>query len=216
MPVCYFMWVKLWSLRQMVWKNVRGDLRIKNSILADLWINILKLFRLMLSFHSPNASLPQNINTTAMVTQKTPTNPITMGSPNGAQNYTPNNNNLNNEESAKSSTAVSGFVPGADEYEICRPVVFQCRNCRTIVGDSGDLEVADPVNKFIVFRGNHPNITIRPEWHWSQEEYSFGSLYQDVACTKCDSIIGVRYHTTNANTDHLRNMFTLSASALFV
>jgi hypothetical protein len=165
----------------------------------------------MLSFHSPNASLPQNINT--MAAQKTLPNPLTMAPPNVPPSNAPNNI-FPTEESAKPISA--GLVPGADEYEICRPVVFQCRNCRTIVGDSGDLEVADPTNKFIVFRGSHPNITIRPEWHWSQEEYSFGSLYQDVACTKCDSVIGVRYHTTNANTDHLRNMFTLSASALFV
>ena len=171
----------------------------------------------MLSFHSPNASLPQNINTIAMTGSKSPIN-IPPQTPNIIQNI---GNNLGQDEQARTNpsvgnTTTTGSVPGADEFEICRPVVFQCRNCRTIVGDSGDLEVADPVNKFIVFRGNHPNISTRPEWHWSQEDYSFGSLYQDVACTKCDSVIGVRYHTTNANTDHLRNMFTLSASALFV
>ena len=195
-----------------------GDTSAEGFLLFHVHrINKFKLFRVMLSFHSPNASLPQNINTAVTSSSKSPIINVPPSTPHNIQNI--GNNFGGDDQTGTNSTSgntLVGSVPGADEYEICRPVVFQCRSCRTIVGDSGELEVADPVNKFIVFRGHHPNISIRPEWHWSQEDYSFGSLYQDVACTKCDSVIGVRYHTTNANTDHLRNMFTLSASALFV
>ena len=99
---------------------------------------------------------------------------------------------------------------------IQRPVVFQCQQCRTIVADSSDLLCTDAVNKLVVFRDHHRNISILPEWHWSQEEYSFGSLYQSLVCAKCSTEIGVRYHTTNANIDNLRDMFTLFTGALFL
>ena len=118
----------------------------------------------------------------------------------------------NNEAPTTPST---NTIPGASTGEaITRPCVFQCLTCRSIVSDSSDLECVMHEHKLIVFRTHHPNVDVLANWHWSQETYSFGSLYQDLACAKCGTVIGVQYKTTNAEMDKLRDKYALYSGKL--
>jgi hypothetical protein len=101
--------------------------------------------------------------------------------------------------------------------KIFRPVVFQCKLCRTIVADSADLSATDPQQRLVAFRkATHPNILVRPEWHLQQDGPAFGSVFQSLACRNCQGELGMRYHTTNSGTDHLRGLLSLKTEALFM
>ena len=118
---------------------------------------------------------------------------------------------------ATSDAAASAGKSAANLQGIFHPVVFQCRQCRTIVADSSDLLAADARHRHVVFRREeHANIVVQPEWHLEQDGFAFGSVYQKLLCRNCDREVGVRYHTTNAELDHLRGMLTLKTECLFV
>jgi hypothetical protein len=100
--------------------------------------------------------------------------------------------------------------------EISRPVVFQCSSCRTIVADSTDLVDRRADLRWVIFACQHGNVRISPDWLFSNDGSTYGCLYNPLHCSKCDTVIGVTFHTTNAAIEALRGKFILFTSTLLV
>lgn len=114
-------------------------------------------------------------------------------------------------------TAAAAMNSDDRKRQIFRPVVFQCKQCRCIVADSSDLSTTDRQERLVSFRRDtHPNIVVKPEWQLKQDGFAYGSVYQVLQCRNCHADLGVRFHTTNADFDHLRGMLTLRTEALLV
>lgn len=158
---------------------------------------------------SPLSHINANIiGTMPSFTLARQTSPISNTNPTLAQSSTSN---------VGGSASPSPTQNSEKTRKIFRPVVFQCKHCRSIVADSADLAATDPQQRLVAFRKTtHPNIIVQPEWHLQQEGAAFGSVYQSLACRNCQDDLGIRYHTTNAGTDHLRGLLSLKTEALFM
>jgi hypothetical protein len=114
---------------------------------------------------------------------------------------------LNNGTTPTNNTATSNH--GMDVF---RPVVFQCKHCRSIVADSADLASTDAQQRLLAFRRPaHPNISVKQEWQVSANGQA---VFQGLACRGCGLELGVRYQSTSVEMDHLRGMMTLRTECL--
>jgi len=92
------------------------------------------------------------------------------------------------------------------------PTVFQCRECRAILGDSTTLVSAQ---QEAVTISDGSKLTVNTDAiETSQKGLDRGSTYEKVECSQCKAVIGRRYLTTPRELDNLRDQFTLQQELL--
>ncbi|EWM29646.1 protein mis18-alpha [Nannochloropsis gaditana] len=101
----------------------------------------------------------------------------------------------------------------ANDATVTAYVVFQCAECRRIVGDSLGLSSADEELRHITLRGAC-GIVRGPCTRTSEEGNDRGSTFHELFCEGCSTLLGKVYLTTPPRLDGARNLFTLSTDAL--
>ena len=115
--------------------------------------------------------------------------------------------------------------------ELSNPIVFQCRQCSAIVGDSFDLVAADSATSTVALAsegfdftaltslnvppssGAH-NIEVQQTLSRSAEGVDAGCEFHALFCQSCNSEIGRQYVSTKGAIDHLRRHFTLHKASI--
>eukprot|EP00128_Syssomonas_multiformis_P006831 Colp12_sorted_trinity150504_noHs@2365 len=92
----------------------------------------------------------------------------------------------------------------AQEQEIDAPLVFQCKNCRCIVGDSFSWVSAHEGLNAVCLEEPSPFVKMVNELHTSYSGTDIGSTYLRFLCSSCDSVIGKIYKTTARHLDAIR------------
>jgi len=96
-------------------------------------------------------------------------------------------------------------------------LVFQCHTCRSIVGDSSALILADNTLKIIALRAvSCVSLSfMEKDLETSKSGTDIGSTYYSFSCAHCRSTLGRVYQTTNSNIDFIRNYFAFDLNAIF-
>lgn len=105
------------------------------------------------------------------------------------------------------------------------PLVFQCRGCRSILGDSLTWVAAEETIQAIALKGTPdptrtrwwlmsaravaPGVKVLSEFDTARSGADAGSSFMPLACNFCDVRVGRVYQTTPQTLDHLRQQFTL-------
>jgi Yippee zinc-binding/DNA-binding /Mis18, centromere assembly len=100
----------------------------------------------------------------------------------------------------------------ADEL-VTRPVVFQCKRCRSILGDSLGL-VAVNAELEVVVLGRTKGVTVGSELEVSRGGIEASSTFHAAFCASCGARVGRVFRTTPSTLDAMRDMFSLDRSAL--
>ncbi|OQS02408.1 hypothetical protein THRCLA_05213 [Thraustotheca clavata] len=100
-----------------------------------------------------------------------------------------------------------------DEVEVTGPVIFQCKTCRSIVGDSISFVASNSDSRTVTLAYVlHTHMSKSPLTATSGLDK--GNTYLEVLCSQCQSILGKSYIATTPALDQLRNLFTLDTDAL--
>eukprot|EP00056_Hartaetosiga_gracilis_P003798 m.67588 g.67588 ORF g.67588 m.67588 type:complete len:213 (-) comp11581_c0_seq5:110-748(-) len=97
--------------------------------------------------------------------------------------------------------------------EIDAPLVFQCRSCKRIVGDTFAWICSDEELNTITLKYAAPSVTIGDVLETSTQKRDMGSTYMRFTC-ECDAVIGRVYKTTARHLDHIRDLLTFDRDAL--
>jgi Yippee zinc-binding/DNA-binding /Mis18, centromere assembly len=93
------------------------------------------------------------------------------------------------------------------ETDIKNPLVFSCKKCKTILGDSYSMVISNAdVN--VVALSSASNITRSAEVFTSKFGADVGSTYYSFMCTSCHFTVGRYYLTTSSDLDNLRGRFS--------
>ena len=115
---------------------------------------------------------------------------------------------------AMDSTASAGLegTRSLDNSDALPPaMVFQCANCRTIVGDSFSWLMAQRELSAIILHKVTENVCqSAPPVNEDNASYSY------LLCNSCNEPLGRRYHTTPPELYHLFNKFALCLDAIIV
>ena len=95
-------------------------------------------------------------------------------------------------------------APSLPETPISCPLVLQCLQCRTIVGDTCSVVSLDPALRTIILQKKGENASLQNELHTSQGGVDYGSTYHLVECKKCGAALGRMYRTTPPELDQWR------------
>ncbi|KAL1924765.1 uncharacterized protein VTP21DRAFT_4419 [Calcarisporiella thermophila] len=98
--------------------------------------------------------------------------------------------------------------------EIDSPLVFQCKNCHFIVGDSFAWLSADQNLKAITLNSTSEHVKISDELKTSTDGIDLGSAYVNLLCKSCGAILGRVYKTTPRILDNIRDMFTFNLDSV--
>ena len=101
----------------------------------------------------------------------------------------------------------------AGKQEINAPLVFQCKSCGVIVGDSWTMQSSDEGMETITLAAAS-NVSRAQEPVTSKEGADMGSTFHLLHCAKCEALLGRVYLTTARQLDPLRDMFTFSTAAV--
>ncbi|ESO88494.1 hypothetical protein LOTGIDRAFT_234549 [Lottia gigantea] len=94
------------------------------------------------------------------------------------------------------------------------PIVFQCENCRTIIGDSFASVSSNSTLKMVTLDRVTKKVRIRDKLVSSSHTTDLGSSYNPLACETCNSDLGRIYRTTTIHLDELRDKFSLYVDRL--
>jgi hypothetical protein len=108
--------------------------------------------------------------------------------------------------------AEGGEAQNADEL-VTRPVVFQCKRCRSILGDSLALVGVNPVLQVVVLARTR-GVRLSDKLEMSRDAADDASTFHAAYCESCGSHVGRVFRTTPATLDPLRDMYSLDRSAL--
>ena len=97
--------------------------------------------------------------------------------------------------------------------EVDTPLVFQCLQCRSIVGDSLSV-VSINQNMQLITLSAADNIRREREVYTSKSGDDIGSTYYRFSCKLCSSVIGRYYLTTSKDLDSLREQFSFDIQAV--
>ncbi|OQR88230.1 hypothetical protein ACHHYP_07043 [Achlya hypogyna] len=100
-----------------------------------------------------------------------------------------------------------------EEVEVTGPVVFQCKTCRSIIGDSmsfvqSNVDTRTVTLAFVLH--THKSKTALT----ANSGFDKGNTYHEILCSQCQSILGKSYIATTPALDELRNLHTLDTDAL--
>ncbi|KAK6168477.1 hypothetical protein SNE40_021001 [Patella caerulea] len=96
-----------------------------------------------------------------------------------------------------------------DEKNNDLPMVFQCENCRTVVGDTICPVIANNSLRLITLDKVTNKVRIREKLISSSSSADLGSSYNPLICETCNSDLGRIYRTTTFQLDDLRNKYSL-------
>lgn len=86
-------------------------------------------------------------------------------------------------------------------------VIFQCKGCKSVLGDSSAFVASDRELEVICVNGVTSVVTSAEVLETSTEGADVGSTFRPLHCSSCKLIIGRVYKTTPKEFDHFRNMF---------
>ena len=102
---------------------------------------------------------------------------------------------------------------GEEEQKVDTPLVFQCKSCSIIIGDSWSMMSSDAEMETITLSAAS-NVSRADEAVTSQQGIDVGSTFHLLHCGKCTAHLGKVYLTTARALDALRDMFTFSTDAV--
>lgn len=94
------------------------------------------------------------------------------------------------------------------------PIVFQCKGCKNIIGDSSAFVSADQQLEVICVHAVTSLVSSSECLETSTEGADMGSTFRPLQCTSCNLVIGRVYRTTPKELDHLRNMFSFDVEQI--
>jgi hypothetical protein len=101
----------------------------------------------------------------------------------------------------------------AEEDEVDAPLVFQCKSCSIIIGDSWSMQSSDAEMETITLSAA-ANVSRADEAVTSKQGADVGSTFHLLHCGKCAAHLGKVYLTTARAFDALRDMYTFSTDAV--
>lgn len=122
----------------------------------------------------------------------------------------PSSSRTDSSSSSESSSELSTeIVPSSDGTEsvVRNPLVFSCKKCRTIVGDSLGFKDSFKDLKVIILRSTVN--CIRGTAATSKTSVDAGSSYFTLQCNYCKEVIGRAYASTPEKLDVLRKNYAL-------
>ena len=93
-------------------------------------------------------------------------------------------------------------------------LVFQCRQCRTVLGDSLSMVSNDGDLRLVCLSAASSVYVADKEPRTSASAKDAGSTFFHVHCAGCQSVVGCVYRTTPRALDDLRDMVSLNADAI--
>ncbi|XP_068741550.1 protein Mis18-alpha-like isoform X2 [Montipora capricornis] len=93
-------------------------------------------------------------------------------------------------------------------------VIFQCKGCKSILGDSSAFVASDRELEVICVNGVTSVVTSAEVLETSTEGADMGSTFRPLHCSSCQLIIGRVYKTTPKEFDHFRNMFCFDSEQI--
>ena len=103
------------------------------------------------------------------------------------------------------------------EPQVNNPLVFLCRQCQSIVGDSFHMTSSEQQLNAVVLNAGHPKNTkvLRDgQFSTSQRGADAGATFWELSCAVCTATVGKVYETTPRALDRLRGMHCFSRDAL--
>ncbi|KAJ1854831.1 hypothetical protein IWW56_001669 [Coemansia sp. RSA 2131] len=97
---------------------------------------------------------------------------------------------------------------GTDE-SINGPVIFSCAKCRTILGDTFAYVASIPERNLFALHAVPDSVACSKARKMSTARGEEDSVYYELICTECDSVVGRRYVTTVEDMDVIRNAYSL-------
>lgn len=97
--------------------------------------------------------------------------------------------------------------------DIAAPLVFSCRKCRTIIGDSYSYVLAEMASGTITLT-SASNIQRSADVYTSKSGFDIGSTYFNFDCNSCIAPLGKYYLTTSKELDHMREKFTFNIDSI--
>jgi len=88
--------------------------------------------------------------------------------------------------------------------EVSNPLVFQCKSCRCILGDSFAFASSDEGLMTLTLMAASDNVQVETELATSNEGKDLGSSFRKLRCKNCQSVVGRMYISTPRLLDHLR------------
>lgn len=92
------------------------------------------------------------------------------------------------------------------------PLVFQCRNCKTIIGDSFSWVCSMEELKTLTLSATAP-LKVCAQLETSQQQFDLGSTFNSLEC-HCGVQIGRVYKTTARHLDAIRDLFTFNLDCI--
>ena len=111
---------------------------------------------------------------------------------------------------------VSAHNPRGMATEVNNPLVFSCRSCRSILGDSWHFVAANEEMNCIALDAVNEEATtvVKDDFITSKSGADEGSTFYLVSCKQCSDVVGRIYKTTSANLDQFRGCYTLDRESL--
>ncbi|KAJ2144664.1 hypothetical protein IW136_001275 [Coemansia sp. RSA 678] len=97
---------------------------------------------------------------------------------------------------------------GTDE-SINGPVIFSCAKCRTILGDTFAYVASIPERNLFALHAVPDSVLSSKARKMSTTRGEEDSVYYELMCAECDTIVGRRYVTTVEDMDVIRNAYSL-------
>ncbi|KAL3883912.1 hypothetical protein ACJMK2_030140 [Sinanodonta woodiana] len=94
------------------------------------------------------------------------------------------------------------------------PVVFQCSQCNSILGDSLSWVGANPIMRTITIKNITSKVGVREAVHISTAGTDAGSTYNSLFCEVCKEEFGKKYLASPPNMDAMRGLFTFNVDKL--
>ncbi|PWN51299.1 hypothetical protein IE53DRAFT_386334 [Violaceomyces palustris] len=121
------------------------------------------------------------------------------------------------EQDAYHSGSVEESFEEDEQDQASFSFVFQCKSCRSIVGDSISWKTSRKDMGLVVLSHVSDRARSSETLQTSSEPgLDLGSTYSTVECASCDAELGRRYRTTSRNLDDLRDAYSLRLEALTV
>ncbi|XP_064629351.1 uncharacterized protein LOC135488637 [Lineus longissimus] len=125
-----------------------------------------------------------------------------------------NDQNRSLTTTEKSTSVVSDQSTLDEEGHQDIPLVFQCKECQAIVGDSLSWVCVDRDLRSFTLKSVTDEVVKSPKMLTSCDEYDLGSTYYQLKCKKCGRQLGRMYTTTPRHLDQLRDLYTLLAETV--
>ncbi|XP_063933857.1 protein Mis18-alpha-like [Zophobas morio] len=94
------------------------------------------------------------------------------------------------------------------------PIVFQCKNCRVIIGDSFQWVSNNETLNLITLQALSRVVEVSNIMETSRDGEDIGSTFFVLNCGKCRSFLGRKYITSSRELDSLRDLYSLDVSAI--